>query len=140
MQQLSNIEFTVLISIFRSQLSQWLWPKLLRQTLQTFMDERNSFKSRKDRNKAGPSGVSRNEAFRMPDKWGGRDCLLPIPNPEIIQALKREMGGDQLLEFVEQDFAHQAQAAYDTLHVQALTLANVWHVFSDLLPLVFSEE
>ncbi|KAF8884385.1 hypothetical protein BD779DRAFT_1741354 [Infundibulicybe gibba] len=105
-------------------LCQWLWPKLLRRTLNEFMDYRNGVRMRKDKKKPGPSGMSRNEAFSLPESWGGRNCLLPV-NLDIVQRLKQELGGDDLLEFVPNDFSEQASRAYDTLGVQELNLENI---------------
>ena len=55
----------------------------------------------------------------------------------VIRKLKEAMGVDEMLEFVSAEFSQHAQAAYDTLGVVDLDLENVWHVFSDLYPLVF---
>jgi len=55
----------------RSELCQWLWSKLLRQELQNFMDMRNGAHMRKNKDKAGPSSMSRNTAFSLPETWGG---------------------------------------------------------------------
>ena len=91
---------------------------------------------RKDNEKEGPSGMSRNEAFSLPENWGGRDCLLKV-DVAVIRELKEAMGGDEMLEFVSAEFSQRVQAAYDTLGVVDLDLENVWHVFCDLYPLVF---
>ena len=71
----------------------------------------------------------------MLEKWGGWNCLLPI-DVEVVWQIKVEMGGDSLLEFVTEEYSQQAQAAYDMLCVQMLTLENVWDVFQVLLPLI----
>ena len=80
--------------------------------------------------------MSRNEAFSLPESWGGRNCLLKV-DMAIIRELKEAMGGDEILEFVSAEFSQHAQAMYDTLGVMDLNIENVWHVFSDLYPLVF---
>jgi hypothetical protein len=116
---------------FRRELCTWLWAKLLQQVFDDFMRERNSYKARKDNSKAGPSGMSRNTAFSLPEQWGGTNCLLPV-DIEVIQHIKEEMGGDELLEFVGRDFSNRAEAAYQALGVQKLSFENVWHVFKDL--------
>jgi len=100
------------------------------------MDFRNGARMRKDNEKEGPSGMSRNEAFSLPESWGGRDCLLKV-NVTVIRELKEAMGGDGILEFVSAEFSQRAQAAYDMLEIADLNLENVWHVFSDLYPIVF---
>ena len=119
-----------------SELCQWLWPKLLRADLAEFMEFRNGAPMRKDKAKAGPSGMSRNEAFSMPENWGGRNCLLPV-NVNVVREIKEAMGGDSLLEFTTPEFTARVQKAYDTLGVSKLSLANVWHIFQSLYPLVF---
>jgi hypothetical protein len=100
------------------------------------MEFHNGATMRKDKAKAGPSGMSCNEAFSMPENWGGHNCLLPV-NVDIIHKIKEAMGGDSLLEFTTPEFAAHVQEAYDTLGISELTLANVWHVFQSLYPLVF---
>jgi len=56
----------------------------------------------------GPSGMSRSEAFSMPENWGGRDGLLPV-DVNVVRELKEVMGGDDILEFVSEEFSERAQ-------------------------------
>ena len=100
-----------------------------------FMVFRNGVCMQRQKEKPGPSGMSCNEAFAIPEKWGGCNCLLPI-DVDIVHQIKEEMGGDSLLEFVTDEYLQQAQTAYDTLGIQKLTLENVWDVFQVLLPLI----
>jgi len=102
------------------------------------MDLRNSARMRTDKNKPGPSGMSRNEAFSLPSSWGGRNCLLPV-DVKVIQEIKEAMGGDALLEFTTAEFSECAQAAYDTLNISELNVENIWHVFRALYSLVFPD-
>lgn len=74
----------------------------------------------------------------MPEAWGGRDCLLPV-DVNVIREIKEAMGGDSLLEFTTAEFSDLAQTAYDSLAITNLNPENVWHVFQELLPLVFPE-
>ena len=90
----------------------------------------------KDNKKVGPSEMSHNEAFSLPENWGGHNCLLKV-KVDIICELKNAMGDNQILEFVSSDFSHHAQAAYNTLSVVDFNLENAWYVFRDLYPLVF---
>ncbi|OCH87812.1 hypothetical protein OBBRIDRAFT_735571 [Obba rivulosa] len=120
------------------ELCQWLWPSLLRQEMDAFMTFRNGVTMRKNNSKPGPSKLSRNTAFSIPEEWGGRNCLLPV-DVEVIREIKAAMGGDDLLEFVSSDFKQRAQAAYDSLDIAELTFSNVWDVFAIMLPLVYPE-
>ncbi|KAG6858675.1 hypothetical protein C0995_014799, partial [Termitomyces sp. Mi166 len=116
------------------ELCRWLWAKLIRKVLKQFIKERNTFKSRKNSNKPGPSGMSRTTALKFPEQWGGKNCLLPI-DVDVICKMKKEMGGDQLLAFSTSEFAERVEAAYATLEVQDLTFENVWPIFKDLYSL-----
>ncbi|KAI0697862.1 hypothetical protein BC835DRAFT_1269742 [Cytidiella melzeri] len=120
------------------QLCQWLWPVLLRQELKKAMEFRNTLPIRKQKNKPGPSGMSRNDAFTLPDKWGGRNCLLPV-DMHIIRDIKEAMGGDDILEFVSRDFRKCAEHVYASLNIAQLGFDNVWFVFNAMLPLVFPQ-
>ena len=121
-----------------SELSQWLWSKLLQNELDTFMEFRNGCKMRKDKNKSGPSGMSRNDAFSLLEEWGRRDCLLKIELEDlaVISELKEELGGDALVSFSTPEFAALALMAY-SLGIIHLTFENVWVVFRTMLQLVF---
>ncbi|KAG6836604.1 hypothetical protein H0H93_006154 [Arthromyces matolae] len=118
------------------ELCRWLWAKLLRKVLKRFMEERNSFKSRKDKSKPGPSGMSRETAFKFPERWGGGNRIMPV-DINVIREIKQAMGGDQLLDFATPEFSERAEAAYDSLQVQDLTFENVWPVFRELYSLIF---
>lgn len=100
------------------------------------MEFRNALPMRKQKNKAGPSGMSRNEAFALPEKWGGRNCLLPV-DVNVIREIKVAMGGDAILEFTSREFRGKAQQVYDSLQITELTFSNVWDVFTTMLPLLF---
>lgn len=109
----------------------------MRQELQSWITYVNGVPMRKDSSKPGPSGVSRNEAYSLYESWGGRNCLLPITNMELIHELKEELGGPELLEFCDRDISARAQNAYESLGVFSLRFNNVWGVFQRILPLVF---
>jgi hypothetical protein len=92
------------------------------------MDFQNGTQMRKDNDKPGPSGMSRNEVFSLPESWGGWNCLLEV-DMAVVQGLKEAMGGDEILKFVSPDFAQHAQAAYNTLGITDLNLENVGMYF-----------
>lgn len=79
--------------------------------------------------------MSRYEAFVLPHKWDGINCLLPV-DVEVIREIKQAMGGDELLEFTTREYRQKAQAVYDSLHIKNLTLDNAWDVFNAMLPLM----
>ena len=103
------------------------------------MDFRNGARMRKDRNKPGPSGMSRNEAFSLPEEWGGRNCLLPV-DVAIVRDIKETMGGDSLLAFTSVEFSEHAQLVYDSLNVVELTGENIWDIFRAMYRIMYPEE
>ncbi|KAF5319802.1 hypothetical protein D9611_012894 [Ephemerocybe angulata] len=117
-------------------LVRWLWPKMLQETLDDFCAFRNAAKMRKNHEKLGPSGCSRNDAFENYEAWGGQDLLQSV-DVERIRELQSMLGGEDLIKFVPDEFAARAQAAYDMLGIQSLRMENVWAVFSALYPIVF---
>lgn len=121
------------------QLCQWLWPRLLRKLAKEFMESRNSYKSRRDVSKPGPSGMSRNEAYSLPHIWGGHQCLLDV-DMDVVREIKDFISdGKDMFRFplVTAQFEHEADIIYQSLHVQDLSLCNVWNIFSAMLPLLF---
>lgn len=112
-------------------LCQWLWSTLLRQELQHEVGYLNQARVRKQRNKPGPSGGTRNDFFDLHEKWNLRNCLLEV-DVDIIREIKEKMGGDEVMDFVPQEYAAQAQAKFESLDVTKITLENAWEVFVEM--------
>ena len=109
----------------------------MKQELRSWVAYANGVPTRKNRDKPGPSGMSRNEAYSLYESWGGRDCLVPITNTELIRELKDAVGGAELLEFSSPELSMRAQDAFNSLGALTLGFENVWIVFQQILPLVF---
>jgi len=91
---------------------------------------------RKDKTKLGPSGMSRNQAYSLPEEWNGRNCLLKIDDTSVIRKLKDELGGDELVSFSTLEFSVLAEEVFNSLNIRNLTFENVWVVFQAMLPLM----
>ncbi|KIM83989.1 hypothetical protein PILCRDRAFT_68594, partial [Piloderma croceum F 1598] len=113
------------------ELCQWLWPKLLHAALAEFMEFCNRVCMQTDKQKPGPLGMSCNEAFSIPEQWGGCNYLLLI-DVNVVHEIKDAMGRDSLLEFTTPEFSAQCEAACNLLGISKLTAENVWHVFQAL--------
>lgn len=86
-----------------SELVQWLWHKFLQKSLKEFMDFINGARMHKDNKKEGLSGMSQNEAFSLPESWGGHNCFLEV-DKAIVRELKEAIGGEKILDFVSVEF------------------------------------
>lgn len=104
------------------------------------MEVRNAARMRKDKNKPGPSGMSRNQAFSLPESWDGTNCLLKIDDLALIRDMKDQLGGKQLLEFSSPEFDHSAQTVYNRLDIKLLTFGSVWNIFVGMLPILYSND
>ncbi|KAF7341610.1 hypothetical protein MSAN_02058400 [Mycena sanguinolenta] len=105
------------------ELCQFLWSRILQAVLDDALAFRNGLKIRLQRDKAGPSGMSREVVFTLPEKWGGRNCLLPI-FVDQVRKMKADLGGTLLLEFTSVEFARRAQVVLDSLQPIKLSLEN----------------
>ncbi|KAJ7161620.1 hypothetical protein C8R46DRAFT_1164479 [Mycena filopes] len=118
------------------ELCQWLWPQFIQIGLDDYAARRNAIKMRKQADKPGPSGMSRNTAYSLPEKWGGRQCLLDV-DLDVVRQMKEDLGGDDLITFWTPEFEARARPAYDSLGIASLSHENIWDVFCAMLPLVF---
>lgn len=86
--------------------------------------------------------MSRGEAFTLPHLWDGINCLLPLrPDQlDIVEEIMQAMGGSELLEFNSRAFRTQAEHVYNTLHISKLTYLNVWHVFGEMIALMYNNQ
>jgi hypothetical protein len=110
---------------------------MLQASLDNFRNFRNGAKMRKDNDKAGPSGCSRNEAFFCHEEWGGVNLLQPV-DLRVVREMKEAMGGDDLLKFVPDEFAAACQAAFARLDIpeEHVNLGSVWGVFREMLKIL----
>jgi hypothetical protein len=132
----SQFFVNILCAYIGSELVQWLWPMFIQQELDTLKDSFNNHVVRTDRQKKNPSGVAPNIAIAMPEEYGGQNCLQLV-DVTVIQRLKEELGGEELIRFVEVEYAAHAQAVFDSLNTN-LTTENIWLVFQAMMPLMYS--
>ena len=92
---------------------------------------RNNAPMRTQHDKDGPSGMSRNAAYIFPEKWGAKDYLMPV-DLELVRSVKERVGGASLLQFTTQEFADQAEVAFNGLELSKLSFLNVWDVYLEL--------
>ena len=121
-------------SIFSSLLAQWLWSTLLKREFVGIREHMNTQKSRKDKTKALPSGVTSKEVYFLPEKFGMRQCLRAVNTVDFEEA-KMAIGGPALLDFVPPEYAaHAEEVILQFGGVNTLCYENVWDTFSLMLP------
>lgn len=108
---------------------------MIQSELDGLKDRFNSHIIRLDRTKSNPSGVLPNVAYKLFENYGGEDCLIPV-NSAVVRELMGDLGGEDLIQFVSRKYATKARGICEGLGVHQLTLQNVWHIFSTMLPLM----
>lgn len=107
----------------------------MQKELDKFMEISNSRRTRKQREKALPSGYAPKYIYEHPERFGGRQCLHPVD----VEAVKEIMAGleeDYITNTdwgVPEEFTEQATAALAQLEVEEVTMGNVWLVFNSIL-------
>ncbi|EDR05062.1 uncharacterized protein LACBIDRAFT_303846 [Laccaria bicolor S238N-H82] len=115
------------------ELVQWLWPKLIQEELDHFRKVNNDHKPKKMTVSKLPSGVSPHIAFTLPEKYGSENCLQPL-SITVVQGLMEDLGGEEFVQFVSPEYAAHAEEVFNSLGVEELTTANIWNVFTAMLP------
>ncbi|KAF9503447.1 hypothetical protein BS47DRAFT_1369535 [Hydnum rufescens UP504] len=119
-----------------SELAQWLWSTLLQQDIIDVKNKLSSALSRTEKSKVLPSGVSSDEVYALPEKFGMQNCLQEV-DVTVIREIKQAMGGDAILYFVLPEYAAKAMEVYNGIGAPLLTMKTAWNIFQMLLPLMY---
>lgn len=95
----------------------------------------NNHKSRKDHNVSRPTGIIPSIALALYAQHGGVNCLQPV-DVEVIGHLMGDIGGEDVVRFASKAFERRATIVLEALGVGEVKLANIWEVFSQMLPLL----
>lgn len=119
------------------ELVQWLWPMLIQCELDMLKECLNSHIVRCDLKKKLPSGTSLDIAYDLFACYGGDQCLQPV-DCTVVDALMKDLGGEDLIWFVAPEYAERANHVLAEIGycVEDLSFHNIWNVFSMMLPLM----
>jgi hypothetical protein len=70
------------------------------------------------------------------EDYGNKNCLQPV-DYDIIKNLMKEIGGEDLIHFVDSEYSVVTQSIFGDLGFTVLTFENVWQVFAAMLPLMY---
>lgn len=111
-----------------------MWSTLLQREFPKYREQMNSYRGRKVHGKILPSGASPKEVYMLPGRFNLIHCLRPV-DPEVVRDAREAIGGQELLEFVPQEYAaHAIQVLNQYGGLSALSLHNIWDVFRSMLP------
>lgn len=112
----------------------WLWPPVMQQELNKFMNYANNHKIRKQKEKRLPSGVSPIYAYTCPNRFGGRECLQPVCM-QVIEGLMKDLEPEMKAYSdwgVPREFADVAEQLLVAIGVPKVEMSNAWLVFTSL--------
>jgi|ERR1700761_1039912 len=98
----------------------------------------NNHRPAKDRKKLTPSGVAPRQAFSLWDspEYNAEWCLTSV-GVSIVEAIMDDISGgvNPLDDWgVPPAFVELASQVFERLHLQNVTMRNVWHTFLLMLP------
>lgn len=118
-------------------LALWIWPKVMQQELDTFCRIANSKRTRKQKDKILPSGVTPNHSYENPARWGGRECLIQVDLDvvgHLLEGLRPKY--EKLTNWgVPEEFARRAEVGLRGIRpwsIERVTITNIWLVFGTL--------
>lgn len=107
---------------------------LIQQELDKFRDYWNNHKIRKQAQKLMPSGHIPTDALCYPILFGGRSCLICVPEEaqmDMHNILTEEVGQcDKHLSWYSEDFHQEASVAYGAIGSPQLSLGSAWEIFT----------
>jgi hypothetical protein len=122
---------------FTSNLFYWLWPKILQNQLDQFVEFWNNHKIRSQKEKINMSGATPRHGFTVPEP-PAQDCRIVIDQP-AIDALRLQIpiSRSESMRWVDDTFAAAAQDAYKMVGSPSLNdLLSGWDIFSAIAPLI----
>lgn len=118
-----------------SDLFYWIFVPIVQTSLDEFREYWNQHRVRNQEFKYMPSGHVPIDALEHPQRFGGTNCLIPVPKNTIDEfrgylAENEDIGTrDSCLAFYSAEFASLAAAAHQAIGSPSITIHNAWHVF-----------
>lgn len=115
----------------------WIWPPIVQQTLDEFVQYWNCHKIRVQHEKANPSGETPNHVYAAPRSLGLSDCLIKV-RQDIVDRIRGEqlLTRNEALSFCSASFAAAAESVYKAMGSPSITKFNAWQIFFAMLPLL----
>ncbi|KAJ7616016.1 hypothetical protein FB45DRAFT_1106958 [Roridomyces roridus] len=127
-----NVTDEVHIHLFR-----WIWSRIVQNAANLFVEYWNTHKTRNQRNKALPSGVSPQDVFEKPQNFGLEFGGIEVDR-EFVRELRKTLpkSREECYRWVPEDFEVQAVVAYEYLGSPALRISEGWTIFSRMLAIL----
>ncbi|KAF7289316.1 hypothetical protein MIND_01393500 [Mycena indigotica] len=115
-------------------LFKWLWPKIVKQAIDTFIRYWNGHRVRKQKEKILPSGVCPRDVYENLVQYGLTHAGIKVPK-DVVDELRTRLpkSREECMRWVPASFNVQATAVYQALGCPTLSVANGWDIFTSML-------
>ncbi|KAI0739840.1 hypothetical protein C8Q80DRAFT_1112091, partial [Daedaleopsis nitida] len=114
-------------------LFQWLWPQIVQQKLNNFVQYWNCHRVRSQKTKAMPSGTTPNDIYEDPESYGYEDLGICV-DVSVVEHLRSKLvvTREEAFRFVDDDFKAAAEEVYAEIGSPQLVLERGWAIFGDM--------
>jgi hypothetical protein len=122
---------------FSRALFNYLWPKALQKSLDSFKTSWNETKRRTQSAKLMPSGCTPFELWHHPELYDGKALGIRV-RQEHIDSLRADLqvSRKEAFRWVSDEFEAVADNVYAELGSPLLTIQTAWEIFSSMLNLI----
>ncbi|THU97404.1 hypothetical protein K435DRAFT_662838 [Dendrothele bispora CBS 962.96] len=122
-------------SYVRRSLFLWVWPKVVQNEIDGFVQYRNQNRLRKQTAKSLPSGATPNMIFYSPECYGYNRWDVSVPK-EALDALRSQIpiSRKEAFRWVDDAFDLEAHVLYQSLGAPKLDTQTGWAVYESMLP------
>ena len=121
------------LTIINRGISLWLWAKVVQNRLDDFMHTSATYRIRKQPKIHLPSGGRPIDFYEQPEKYGGKDMLIRIPDPTAIDRLIAEHTQPDIFQFGSDEIVDLAQRLYTAVHQPEVSAKNAWAIFKAMI-------
>ncbi len=113
----------------------WLWPQIIQNATNAYVEWFNNHRIRKQKNKLLPDRVSPQRVYDLPHLYGLQDLRIQIPKEAVMDLRKQiETPKEETLRWVSDEFHQIVVNIYERLGSPALHLNEGWKIFNAMIP------
>ncbi|KAJ7185212.1 hypothetical protein C8R46DRAFT_881931, partial [Mycena filopes] len=110
----------------------WLWAKITQLRLNAIKRENSRHHVRFQRNKLLPTGGRHGDFYSKPEKWGGKDQLIPV-DLAVIDRLIEKYTPPRLFQFGTDEMVSLCEGLYEEVGSPEVSAVNGWAVFTAMI-------
>ncbi|KAJ7163849.1 hypothetical protein C8R43DRAFT_879192 [Mycena crocata] len=116
----------------------WLWAKITQLRLDNIKRENSRHHVRFQRNKLLPTGGKHGDFYKNPEKWGGRDQLVPV-DVAVIDYLIETYTPPRLFQFGTDEMVSLCEVLFSAVGTPEVSAVNGWAVFTAMIAQLAAE-